>query len=102
MEGVRVDVHEPFEPNIGRIDQAARFVLALAVLVAGLWSIPRVDAAWILPLFLGIMPLLAYLLLTAIVRTDIVYHFLGRTGPRWRAARWAERRRRPRAARPLR
>lgn len=102
MQGSVVDVHEPFEPNVGRLDQAVRFLLALGTLGLGLWSIPRVDAAWILPIFLAMLPLVAHFLLTAIVRTDIVYHFFGRTRVSRLAERRAERRRRPRAARPLR
>lgn len=102
MQGSGVDVHEPFEPNVGRLDQAIRFLLAVGTLALGLWSIPRVDAAWILPVFLAMLPLVAYLLLTAIVRTDILYQFLGRTRVSRHAERRAERRRRPRAARPLR
>lgn len=102
MQGTAVETHEPFEPNIGRLDQGARFLLALVVVVGSLSLLPTLDAAWILPLFLAMMPLVAYLLLTAIVRTDILYHFLGRTAMRERTRWRAERRRRPRAARPLR
>ena len=88
-----------FAENVGPVDAAVRFVAGAAILVGAILSLRLFDADWALTLLIHPAILAAYLIMTAVARNDIAYHFLGWSTAR-RGVRTRERRHRMRLAPP--
>lgn len=67
---------EPTPANIGLTDAVVRFVLGPTLIGLGSWGVAAMSADWVVtmihPVILGV-----YLVLTAAIRTDLVYLAVG-------------------------
>lgn len=66
-----------FAPNVGPLDAAIRFVAGIGLLAGIVVGLRATNADWALTLLIHPAILAAYLLMTAAVRNDIVYHVAG-------------------------
>ncbi|HET6404068.1 MAG TPA: DUF2892 domain-containing protein [Candidatus Thermoplasmatota archaeon] len=66
-----------FAPNVGPLDAIVRIVLGFSILVGAILFVRASDTDWALTLLIHPAILSAYLIMTAVARNDIAYHFLG-------------------------
>lgn len=75
--GYRPSTVSLFAPNVGRLDAVIRIVLGVGILIGMVAMLRATSADWALTLLIHPAILTAYLLMTAVARNDIFYHFMG-------------------------